>query len=427
MNDLPARPRLHPGIRVAPFSSGARQQTFLLSCPDGRCLEASGRLRDLLVLLDGNRSCSQIAHRLAETWNVPVREQDVRDWVTEHVLSPGLLLLPGSPQAAPGNARQGPAPGPRGVPLLSPAALAPFADALQFLFRPRLALPLLWAAGLCHLLLYPPLVAGTATAPPASPGRVLAGTLLLFLSVGFHELGHLAACRYFGCPHGEVRIGLYLIFPVLYANVSAAWRLPRRARLVVDLGGAYFQLLLTLPVYLLDRLTGDPLCALLFLELDAMILFALNPFLRFDGYWVCSDLLGVANLRARSLRLPGLLLRRLAGRRPGAPQPFLDLRLPEAAGLILYTAGSCTFTVLVLLLLARVLPDRLAALPGLLHEVAARLRGDPRPAGSETVTSLLLSLLFSLLLCFAALRMAWRGARGLVRTLGQARGRKRRR
>lgn len=51
--------------------------------------------------------------------------------------------------------------------------------------------------------------------------------LLLFIiaSSCIHELGHAAACRYYGIEHGNVGFGLYLNFPVFYTDVSSIWRL----------------------------------------------------------------------------------------------------------------------------------------------------------------------------------------------------------
>jgi putative peptide zinc metalloprotease protein len=244
------------------------------------------------------------------------------------------------------------------------------------------------------------------------------GTLMLLLSVLLHELGHLAACRYFHCPHGGIRFGLYLIFPVLYADVTPAWRLSRKARVVVDLGGVYFQLLLTIPLFCLHHCTRDPLWLLLFLELDGMILFAMNPFLRFDGYWVCSDLLGVANLGSRSGRALGVLLHRVAGLRPPAPVPFLELRRPEALGLLVYGAARHVFLLGVFLLLFRFLPERLSLLTRQMEPAFSALAGGGIPQGLEGSFFSLVSLAFPLVLLAAVTRTSYRLCKGLLARAG---------
>ena len=75
------------------------------------------------------------------------------------------------------------------------------------------------------------------------PGLLLLITGLVVLSAGFHELGHAAACRYGGATPGGIGVGLYLVWPAFYTDVTDAYRLPRRDRLRVDLGGLYFNAL----------------------------------------------------------------------------------------------------------------------------------------------------------------------------------------
>jgi len=421
MSDAPL-PRLCPQVRITPFSSGAREETFLVTCPDGSSLQIDRRLRELLGLLDGRNRCSEISERLSRSWGMPVQEEDVRAWLDRHLAPRGLILEDAPRPVRPGGARKRSA-APQGVRLLPARALLPLTDRLRLLFRPAVSLPLLWASALCHLLFYHRLCSGAGRLPPLplTPGTGLLAYGVLFLSVLFHELGHLSACRHFRCAHGEIRAGLYLIFPVLYANVTPAWSLRRKARIVVDLGGVYFQALLTIPLFWVHRFHSDALWAFLFLELDAMILFSLNPFLRFDGYWVCSDLLGVPNLRARSRRLIRDLAARAIGRTPPAA-PFLDLRAPERYGLLLYAAASHLFFLAFLLVLVRFLPHRLAALPELLDRAWTAVAHGGRagaPGGPAEIVTSLAALLLPAVLLFALARMSFRSLRGLARILGK--------
>jgi putative peptide zinc metalloprotease protein len=418
MSDLSPPPRLRPEIRITPFSSSAREETYLLTCPDGRSLEISRKLRELLSFLDGKTSCEEIAGHLSRAWQTPVREGDIRAWVDQHLLPRDLLMQGTNPSdRAPGSGGNGKAL--KGVKLIPARALMPLSDRLRFLVRPPLSVPLLWASALCHFLFYEGLFSRTGPSSlfPLSPEICMTGYIVLFLSVLFHELGHLSACRYFRCTHGEVRFGLYLIFPVLYANVTAAWRLPRKARVVVDLGGIYFQLLLTLPLFLLHRFQPDPLWIFLFLELDGMILFALNPFLRFDGYWVCSDLLGVPNLRSRSRRLIRTLVLKMTGRHTSSGHPFLEVRRPEFIGLLLYALGSHVFFIGMFIVLFRFLPHRLSALPEQLGRLGTALTRNGIQDAPTEIMGTLLHLLLPMLLLFAAARMSYSFITGVLRLL----------
>lgn len=152
----------------------------------------------------------------------------------------------------------------------------------------------------------------------------------------FHELGHASACKYFGVRHGGVGFGLYLTFPVLYTDVTEIWKLNRRQRCVVNWAGVYFQsygLILLLVAFFV---TGDDILRYLILIMNLGFLMTLNPFFKFDGYWIASDLLGVPNLRQRSIELLAYLYRRIQ-KWPITQKPYLlRIRPLERYGLLLY-------------------------------------------------------------------------------------------
>ena len=92
--------------------------------------------------------------------------------------------------------------------------------------------------------------------------------MLAVASAGFHELGHAAACRYGGATPGGMGMGIYIVWPAFYTDVTDAYRLPRRDRLRVDLGGLLLQrvvAVVTLGVWLLWRV--DALLLLIALQL----------------------------------------------------------------------------------------------------------------------------------------------------------------
>ena len=63
----------------------------------------------------------------------------------------------------------------------------------------------------------------------------------------------------------------------------------------------------------------------------------LNPFFKFDGYWIASVLLGMPNLRQRSLKLLGYLYRYVR-RKPIDRKPYLLQICPlEKYGLLVYS------------------------------------------------------------------------------------------
>jgi putative peptide zinc metalloprotease protein len=211
-------------------------------------------------------------------------------------------------------------------------------------------------------------------------------------------------------------LGLYLVFPVFYANVTHAWRLERKPRVVVDLGGMYFQLILTIPAFLLFHLTQEQVWLLFFLELDAMILFCLNPFLRFDGYWLCSDFLGVPNLRSRSQFLMKILYGRLT-RKPIVPSaPLLEIRPSALLGVVLYALGAYLFGCVVLVLFFRFLAPRIQALPSEVTRLMGCALEDWLQGNTAGMAVRLVQLTFLVVMVLGAGRLLKQGIPSTVRT-----------
>lgn len=118
----------------------------------------------------------------------------------------------------------------------------------------------------------------------------------------FHELAHAVSCRRFG---GECReLGLLLLcgIPSLYCDVSSMWVTPERwKRVLVGAAGVAAEVLLAAAALLLWRFTMPGTVHTLALYLAvvcsvATVAVNANPLLRYDGYFVLSDLLGMVNL-----------------------------------------------------------------------------------------------------------------------------------
>ncbi len=125
--------------------------------------------------------------------------------------------------------------------------------------------------------------------------------IISITTVFFHELGHAAACKYFGANHGGIGFGFYLLSPVMYADVSDIWKLKRKERIIVNLAGLYIQILIALFFGVIFLITNQLFFLTIMYMLGLISVFVnINPFFRTDGYWVLSDLSGVSNLRKTS-------------------------------------------------------------------------------------------------------------------------------
>lgn len=145
------------------------------------------------------------------------------------------------------------------------------------------------------------------------------GAALLAVTVTFakviHELGHAYMARRFGCRVHSMGVAFMVMMPVLFTDVSDAWRLPsRRQRLLIDAGGMLAELCLAVLATLLwSFLPEGPLRSAAFMLATVTwvttILVNVNPLMRFDGYFLLSDWLGVQNMQPRGFALARWRLR----------------------------------------------------------------------------------------------------------------------
>ncbi len=141
-----------------------------------------------------------------------------------------------------------------------------------------------------------------------------------------HELGHGLAARHLGCRVPAMGIAFLVLWPVLWTDTTDAWRLVRRRdRLLIDAAGMMAEIavaiLATLAWAVLPEGPGRNAAFVLSSSTWILTLLVnLNPLMRFDGYYLLSDLLDVANLQDRAFRLARWRLRE-ALFRPRAPAP----------------------------------------------------------------------------------------------------------
>ena len=290
-----------------PHGTGYPEGTSLVRRADGRMVQLSPLLYGLLDCLARPQTAAEAAVALSATIGRRVGpEQVVR--LAEKLGQQALLA--GTEDAAP------PAPNPLmalrwKVLVTRPGLTRLLTTPFTVLFRPWIMWPALagFGAVFWFVLIHKGVAAATAQAFN-DPGLLLLVFALGVVSAGFHELGHAAACRYAGAEPRGFGVGLYLVWPCFYTDVTDAYRLPRRDRLRVDLAGLYFNALVavaTMILWLVWR--KDALLLLVALQLLQMVK-QLSPVIRADGYHILSDATGVPDLYAhmgptlRSL-LPG--------------------------------------------------------------------------------------------------------------------------
>ncbi len=280
------------------------------------------------------------------------------------------------------------------VPVIPEAVVARIATRLSAAFRRPAALALIsLMIGIATITA----IRGFSLTAPA--GTIIAGYGLFLISLLAHELGHASACRRYGARPSAIGFTIYLLFPAFYSDVNAAWELRRSQRVVVDLGGIYLQLVVGALYALGYVLTGwQPLRAAVLIILVSC-LFSINPFFKFDGYWMLGDALGVTNLGQQPLRLVRHAIARLRGHAPRA--------LPWGRGVIAFLTAYVVLTSAVwAVFIALVLPNlwfRVTGYPQLLGSgVTEAIRSSRWPTAGRLGALALATLWFLIALVVMA-------------------------
>src|SRR4051812_9359514 len=279
--------------------SGFKEPPQLARRADGQMIQLSRLLYLVAAACDGQRDAEAVATVVTEHFGRRVSPGNVRHIVDRKLRPLGVLALadgttPALPKREPVMALR------HRKPIVAERYVNGVARAFVWLHRPRVQIVLLALLAAFDAWLFDVHgIAGGLRAVLYSPVLLLGLLASIVVATGFHELGHASACRYGGARPGVMGVGIYLVWPAFYCDVTEAYRLNRPARLRTDLGGVYFNGVFALLAGLAYFATGQEAFLLAAFVQHTVVLQQLLPLLRFDGYYVLSDLTGVPDILSR--------------------------------------------------------------------------------------------------------------------------------
>lgn len=292
----PEKPTLAPGVRLVGElrETGFEDRQWLVE-RDGKFVQLTELLYRVAERADGERTPEEIAAGMTDTTEWTVGSDDVRFLIEEKLVPMGLISpAEGSEAPSGGQRTSSPLQLTARIRVIGLRAIEPFTRVLQFLFLPFVIVPVLGAVVAAHVWLYAFHGIGDAFREALyQPGALLVVLAAMLAAGVFHEFGHAAALRYGGGRVRGMGAGFYLIYPVLYTDVTDSYRLARRARVRVDLGGFYFHLILALGIMGAYLISGREFLLFIVLLTSIDIVRQCLPFVRFDGYWTLADLTGI--------------------------------------------------------------------------------------------------------------------------------------
>jgi putative peptide zinc metalloprotease protein len=329
-------PRLAPGVeQLGEYQgSGLTEPTYLVRHPGGQIMQLSRLLHLVLSEIDGSHTIAEIAEHVTAAFGRTVSVGNI-EFLLANKLAP-LGLLDAAETAGPTVPGSGPAQ--QGSALLAlklrftlvpEAGVQHLARLFKPLFSPFVVVLVLGGliASDTWLFRYGK-VASAVEYVLFHPLLLLVALGLTLVSTLFHECGHAAACRYGGARPGVIGVGFYVLWPACFTNVTDAYRLGRGGRIRTDLGGVYFNVIFVLAMTATYRATGYAVLVGAVMITHVEIISQLMPSLRFDGYFILADLIGVPDL----FRRIGPTLRGLIPGQPKDPRVH-DLKRPARLAL----------------------------------------------------------------------------------------------
>ena len=143
------------------------------------------------------------------------------------------------------------------------------------------------------------------------------GVLFVWLAMKVvHELGHGLASKHYGVKPRDAGVLVLLFTPMAFIDTTDSWQIrSRQHRMLVSAAGMYFEIVLSAIALLvwnfLEPGNLSTICFNIFMSgTVTTLLFNANPLMRFDGYFLLSDFLGISNLYGKGSGW----LKRIAGK-----------------------------------------------------------------------------------------------------------------
>lgn len=179
--------------------------------------------------------------------------------------------------------------------------------------------------------------------------------VILIATKSIHEFGHGLTCKHFGGECHEIGFMLLVMTPAMYCNTSDSWIMPNRwHRIAIGAAGIYVELFLAAVCTFIWWFTHPgwihyTALNIMFLSSVSTVVFNANPLLRYDGYYMLSDLLEIPNMAQKAKQaLISKLRVWCLGMKPVSPR-----MLPERHQLLfaIYSVGSFVYRWVVMILI----------------------------------------------------------------------------
>jgi putative peptide zinc metalloprotease protein len=374
--------KLKSGIEIKEFDTSNEETEYLVTYKE-KYWKISQYMYDIMMLIDGQNSLKDIAAKMSQKLGAEITEENIKNAVDKFPVQRGLIEgtedSSGSKSVGIGRLLW------MKIPILK-ASFIKRLKFLTFMFKPSV-FKAMWIFIIACIAFGAYKTKINLNSFRFDNVNYLYVMIIMGIGTWIHEFGHSTACLRYNLVPAKIGFAFYFTFPVLYSDVSCSWRLKRRQRVLVDIGGVYFEL-----IYLsLLFITGTIFNINVFMFTAVIGFLAmqsnLNPIIKMDAYWVISDLLGVPNLHAVSSQFMNNGIIKLLG---GKPKTTIDIAKKEK---FFFAAYSIIFNVFMYVMLFFLIKYSIQ-IPNAVKDSFIKVLSMPNKTSWDFVYTVLNNLLF---------------------------------
>lgn len=285
--------KLKESVSIYEFDTSSKKKKYVLTCDNKRWVIGEFTY-NIVKLIDGNRNIEQLTKDVSNTMIRKVEEEEVTYIVEEFLIKRGILENTVDKLKS----RSSSSYMWLKIPLIKSEVIEKF-KLLEYLYYKKIAIPIIIFSTFSIIISCICLLKSGITFINIKNTKktiYFAFLISIYFSTIFHEFGHAAASMYYNIKPGNIGFTIYFIYPCFFADVSETWKLKKAQRAIVDIGGIYFQYIYYAIFSFFGVIFNNNLLILISLFGLITCLSTFNPFIKMDGYWMISDIIGIPNL-----------------------------------------------------------------------------------------------------------------------------------
>lgn len=283
-------------LKTKPYDTrtlqGEEGKKYILSFSDKHHIKVSEAAKEIIDLFDGNHTLFDIQCILQDK-GMEINESELKKIVQDVLIDNGIL------EGSTFKNKKGNSMLWIKIPLIDSCRLNNIFSILKYAFEKKVLFMNMLCLVVCAVAsIY--MILHMENEKPLNSILIMA---IGYFSLIIHEFGHASAAYKYKINVGKIGVGMYFLYPVMYIDMTSAWRLPSKQRVILDAGGMYFQALTIIPLTIIGFISQESLFFICSIYVLAMSVYNLLPFLKLDGYWLFCDYFELNNLSQNAFKI----------------------------------------------------------------------------------------------------------------------------